>query len=221
MKKIRIFCFVTALCLILAACGSPAAPEATTEPTIPVEEKISGSWKTAIDCTDICTNLLLEQMGQELAAYFDLNGVCVNGLLTIQPDGTFTMTIDEAAVLDFSEQVKTAMGNGLHGYLEKTLAEELAGFTLDAYLAATGLSMEDLMVMAGLNLDALVLQMITPMREVPCSGTYRVKDGKMYIAETVCAFTYTQESLQFSSPETEEDIAAFPALFPLTFERIS
>lgn len=218
-KHFSALCLLMALCLFLTACGGPAAPETTAAPTVPVAERLAGSWETAIDCTDICKSCLLENMGQELAAYFDLSGVCVTGLLTLQSDGSFTMTIQEEAVQAFSQQVKEKMGSGLHGYLEKTLEKELAGFTLDAYLNATGLTIDDLLVMAGLDLDKLSLQMLEPMRTVPCSGTFRVKDSKMYIAGTVCDFAYTQDSLQFSAPE--EATAPFPALFPLTFQRVS
>ena len=221
-KSLCALCLVTALCFLLAACGDPAGKtEATTAPTVPVEERISGSWQTSIDCSELCTQQLLKQMGPELAAYFDLNGVSVMGNLTLQPDGSFTMRIEEAAVLDFTTQVRQAMDSGMYGYLEKTLSEELAGFTLEAYLAATGLAIEDLLTMAGLDLNRLSLNMLEPMRSVSCSGTYRVKEGKMYIAGTVCGFSFTQDSLNFSAPEESTELAPFPALFPLSFQRIS
>lgn len=195
----------------------------TASPINPVEAKMWGNWQTAIDCSWLCSYQIDRVMGQELAHYFDFTGVTVNGKLTLREDGTFTMTIDEAAVQALSQQITQSVQGGLYGYLEQALAEELSGFTLDAYLNATGLTMEDLMTVAGVNMGQLVLDMIQPLRTVPCSGTYFVKDEQLHIAGTVCGFALTEDSLSIYAPvEGPPDgvSLSFPALLPLEFIRV-
>lgn len=214
------------LCLCLWACAAPAgettAPiptETTAPPTLPLGERISDTWYTAIDCSSFCNDYILQTMGQELAHHFDFTGITVAGVLTLREDGTFTMTITQEAVDAYTREIDRIMQENLHSYLEAWLGDKLTDRTLDQYLRAANITMEDLLIAAGVNIPQMTQDLLDPLRAVPCSGTYYRQDGLLHIAGTVCAYTLTETSLTVSAPEDAAGLAAFPALFPLDFTR--
>lgn len=219
----KIFALIAALCIFLCACGTPAPAETTaptTEaPTLPRAERIWDTWQVTIDCNKTCSDYILALMGQELASYFDFTGTTVNGILTLQEDGSFTFTITQEAVDAYTQQVETVMHTDLHDYLENLLIEKLNGRTLDEYLFATQVTMEELLVDAGVDLPLMTTALLSQLRVLPCSGTYFERDGMLHIAGTVCAYTLSDTTLQISAPEDPTELAPFPALFPLEFTR--
>jgi len=219
MKKI--ICILLVLCL--CGCSAPAAENTTAGttavPTAPAQERILGTWQTAIDCSQICNGYILDTMGAELSHYFDVTGIAAAAPLTLQEDGSFTMDISQEAVDAYAGQVNEIMRGNLHSYLGQTLQEELAGQTLNAYLEETGLTTDDLLVAAGVNISQITNDLLEPLRAIPCSGTYYLLNDSLHIAGTVCSFTLTENTLTVSAPEDTADLAAFPALFPLKFTR--
>jgi len=218
MKKI--ICILLVLCL--CGCSAPAVQETTgttAAPTIPVAERILGVWNVSIDCSDFCNGYILDYMGQELAVYFDFTGIAVDGIFTLLEDGTFTMTISQEAVDAYTQEIDRIMHSNHHDYLEQAIREELNGRTLDAYLEETGLTMDYLLLAAGINLPLMIQDLLDPLRTVPCSGTYYVQDDLLHIAGTVCDFTLTETTLRIEAPADTTGLASFPALFPLDFTR--
>ena len=221
MKKVLIFTAV--LCLLLCACGAPARetePTGTTAaPTAPAEERILGIWQTSIDCSDLCNSYIEATMGTELAHYFDFTGIHLAGTLELKEDGSFTMTISQADVDAYSSEIDRIMHENLYAYLAQVLEEELAGRTMDQYMEETNLTIDHLLIAAGVNMSQMIYDLLDPLRTVPCSGTYYLQEDMLHIAGTVAPFTLAGGLLHIDAPAESDGIAAFPALFPLDFTR--
>ena len=219
MKKLIILIIV--LSLSLCACGAPAEANSTTvttaAPTESVVEKIAGTWYTHIDCTELCNNQMQAQLGQELAPYFDFTGTNVLGQLTLNEGGEFTMTITQEAIDAYTATISETTEACLRAYLEQTMAQELNGESLNAYMVRKSLTMDMLLVAAGIDMPLLIANMIEPLKAVPCTGTYYVHD-QLHIAGAVCDFTISDSMLTLEKAEGEA-LAAFPALLPLDFFR--
>lgn len=217
----RILIIAMALCL-LCACGAPAETKTattaiTTAPTEPVAERIFGTWYTHINCTDLCNSQMQALVGPELAPYFDLTGVNVLLQLDLNEGGNFSATITQEAIDDYTGAISQITEENLRSYLEETMAEELNGESLDAYMVRKQLTMDMLLVAAGIDLPLLISNMVEPLKAIPCTGTYYVHD-RLHIASAVCDYTLTDSMLSLKKAEGE-DLAAFPALFPLDFFR--
>ena len=221
----QIFSLLLAVCLLLCGCARPAPAEttsttaATEAPTLPKSERIWDTWQTTLDCAESCDNYILKLMGPELAAYFDFTGVTVDATLMLMEDGTFRFTISQEAADAYTRQVDQVMQRDLRSYLEDLIKDKLGDRTMDEYLRAANVTMEDLLLDAGVDTALMSAALLEQLRLLPCSGTYFISDDMLHIAGTVCAFALTETSLRIEAPEDTADLAAFPALFPLEFTR--
>lgn len=213
----RFLIIAIALCL-LCACGAPAESKpTTTAPTEPVAERIFGTWYTHIDCTDLCNSQMQALLGPELSPYFDFTGIHVLLQLDLNEGGSFAATITQEAVDDYTGAITETTEASLRAYLEQTMAQELNGESLDAYMVRKQLTMEQLLVAAGIDMPKLIYNMVEPLKAIPCTGTYYVHD-RLHIAGAVCDYSLSDSMLSLKKAEGEA-LAAFPALFPLDFSR--
>ena len=122
------------------------------------QEKLVGTWKGEMDMTEA----LKGELGDELEG-FEMSDFKVTVVFNFTEEGTYTMSLDEASV-------QQAM-DGL-----------IAGMTLEDLLAASGMSMEDMMKMIKEELEGqdLVGEMV---EDAKAEGKYQAKDGKLHLSE--------------------------------------
>ncbi len=216
MKRTLLIWMVLFLCL--CGCAAPAKTQPTTAvPTEPAAQRILGTWYTHVDCADLCNQQMQALLGPELAPYFDFTGINVLLQLDLDEDGNFSVTITQEAIDHYTGAITQTTQESLRAYLEQTMAQELNGESLNAYMVRKQLTMEQLLVAAGIDMSQLIYDMVVPLRDIPCTGTYYVHD-RLHIAGAVCGYTLTDSTLSLKEAEGES-LAAFPALFPLDFFR--
>ena len=219
MKKIILL--LTAVSLLLCGCGAPAETETTAATTAaatePAENLMLGTWYAHIDCTDLCNSQMQALLGEELTPYFTFPGMNVLLQLDLNAGGDFSATITQETISSFADAITQITQDNLRSYLEQTMAEELKGESLDAYMVRKQLTMDMLLVAAGIDLPLLISNMVEPLKAIPCTGTYYIHD-QLHIAGAVCDYTVSDSTLSLEKAEGE-NLAAFPALLPLEFFR--
>ena len=163
MKKIFAL-MLAALMLVgvLAACGGDKASVS--------DGGLEGKWRTTLDMTEEVNQDLADG---ELGEFMEFSDLGVDLVLEFKGDGTYSMTVDEDALADTMESVKTQFKEGMSNYL----AEMMPGVDLD---------LDELMAEMGLDLDELVdsVDMASELREYNMAGQYKAEGGKLYLSES-------------------------------------
>lgn len=200
--------FVLVLSLALCACGG-GEKKAT----------IVGTWKADIN--------LAEAFNEEMAAagmgdFMNLESFALPLVMTFNEDGTGSMTVDQEAMTASVDKLAADLTAGLEAYFTEYFASMGLEMDLDEALAASGLSMDDLVEemkaeFAGEDFAA----------EFTNEFKYKAEDGKLYMSEDLdseISETYnTYElkgntlTLNIGTEELDEEMAKY--LFPMTLTR--
>ena len=199
--------FVLVLSLALCACGG--GKKAT----------IVGTWKTNID--------LAEAFNEEMAAagmgdFINIESFNLPLVMTFNEDGTGSMTVDQAAMTETIDKLAADLTAGLEAYFTEYFASMGIEMDLDEALAASGLSMDDLV-------DEFKAEFAgeEAFAEFTNEFKYKAEDGKLYMSEDLdseISDTYnTYElkgntlTLNIGTEELDEEMAKY--LFPMTLTR--
>ena len=199
--------FVLVLSLALCACGG--GKKAT----------IVGTWKTNID--------LAEAFNEEMAAsgmgdFINIESFNLPLVMTFNEDGTGSMTVDQAAMTETIDKLAADLTAGLEAYFTEYFASMGLEIDLDEALAASGMSMDDLveeMKAEFAGEDAFA--------EFTNEFKYKAEDGKLYMSEDLdseISETYnTYElkgntlTLDIGNEDLDEEMAKY--LFPMNLTR--
>ncbi len=211
MKKILSLA-LSALLLValLAGCGGGAA-----------EKGITGSWAADVDMTEYLNKILSEE--EELSQYLTLENFTIKLLANFNEDGTYSFACDPdsatAAMDGLKDQMKVAVTN----YLEDMIKKEGLDMTLDEMLAASGMSMDDLVneMDNAYSADDLVGDLNT-------EGKYLYEEGKLALSNSLDedADLSAYEAVKLDGDtltltgEGDTD-GEYAGLYPLVFERVS
>lgn len=236
MKKlVKLLSLLLALCLVLCACGGATSGRdfdddddddggkkaqssvETTAPPAP-EEQLSGEWTAFIDCAPFFNLAMESSMGAELASYFDFSGLGFELTLTFDGVDAYAMAVNKDSLEVFADDVLEVMKSGLRSYLELSLASVLGSQSLDDYLAANGMTFDQLLSTAGLDAESLAQQMLSAFEDVDKEGTYAVEDGKLKLDSDLHAYELDGNTLTIQVPDgnTNEMVAM---LFPMELEK--
>ena len=201
--------FVLVLSLALCACGG-GEKKAT----------IVGTWKANIE--------LAEAFNEEMAAagmgdFINLESFALPLVMTFNEDGTGSMTVDQEAMTASVDKLAADLTAGLEAYFTEYFASMGLEMDLDEALAASGMSMDDLveeMKAEFAGEDAFA--------EFTNEFKYKAEDGKLYMSEDldseISTDTYnTYElkgntlTLDIGTEELDEEMAKY--LFPMTLTR--
>ena len=200
--------FVLVLSLALCACGG--GKKAT----------IVGTWKTNID--------LAEAFNEEMAAsgmgdFINIESFNLPLVMTFNEDGTGSMTVDQAAMTETIDKLAADLTAGLEAYFTEYFASMGLEIDLDEALAASGLSMDELveeMKAEFAGEDAFA--------EFTNEFKYKAEEGKLYMSEDldseISTDTYnTYElkgnalTLDIGNEDLDEEMAKY--LFPMNLTR--
>ena len=198
--------FVLVLSLALCACGGQKAT-------------IVGTWKANVE--------LAEAFNEEMAAagmgdFINLESFALPLVMTFNEDGTGSMTVDQEAMTASIDKLATDLTAGLEAYFTEYFTSMGLEIDLDEALAASGLSMDDLveeMKAEFAGEDAFA--------EFTSEFKYKAEEGKLYMSEDLdseISETYnTYElkgntlTLDVGTEEMDEEMAKY--LFPMTLTR--
>ena len=205
MKKIIALTLALVLVLSLCACGA--------------KENLVGTWKANIE--------LAEAFNEEMAAagmgdFINLESFALPLVMTFNEDGTGSMTVDQEAMTATIDKLAADLTAGLEAYFTEYFASMGIEMDLDEALAASGLSMDDLV-------DEFKAEFAgeEAFAEFTNEFKYKAEDGKLYMSEDLdseISDTYnTYElkgntlTLNIGTEELDEEMAKY--LFPMTLTR--
>ena len=198
--------FVLVLSLALCACGGK-------------KDTIVGTWKTNID--------LAEAFNEEMAAagmgdFINIESFNLPLVMTFNEDGTGSMTVDQEAMTASIDKLAADLTAGLEAYFTEYFASMGLEIDLDEALAASGMSMDDLV-------DEMKAEFAgeDAFAEFTNEFKYKAEDGKLYMSEDLDSEisevynTYELKgntlTLDIGTEELDEEMAKY--LFPMTLTR--
>lgn len=218
MKKLIAFTLVLVLTVsCLAGCSGSE------------KDKIIGTWKGTMDLSDaIAAALDAEDMGDT----FQIDDFKVEAVLVFAEDGTYSLKLDDASLAAAFDGLMDDMEDGM----VKMLEEQITTLGME-------MTVEELLAMSGLDLDALMQQMKESLdeqkvveniaEEAAREGNFRVEDGKLYtsasLEHAVDPATYERYTLEGNTltllelvddEASDEDAALLTAMYPLVFQKI-
>ena len=199
--------FVLVLSLALCACGGEK------------KATLVGTWKANVE--------LAEAFNEEMAAagmgdFINLESFALPLVMTFKEDGTGSMTVDQEAMTATIDKLAADLTAGLEAYFSEYFASMGIEMDLDEALAASGLSMDDLV-------DEFKAEFAgeDAFAEFTNEFKYKAEDGKLYMSEDLdseISDTYnTYElkgntlTLNIGTEELDEEMAKY--LFPMTLTR--
>ena len=200
--------FVLVLSLALCACGGGDKPATLT-----------GTWKTEINLADLF-NQEMEAAG--MGDFINIESFDLPLIMEFKEDGTGSMSVDQEAMAGTLDKLAEDLTAGLEAYFTEYFASMGIEMDLDEALAASGMSMDDLV-------DELKAEFASEdtFSAFTMSFNYKAEDGKLYMSEdldseiTDVYNTYEIKgstlTLDVGNEEMDDEMAAY--LFPMTLKR--
>ena len=200
--------FVLVLSLALCACGGGDKPATLT-----------GTWKTEINLADLF-NQEMEAAG--MGDFINIESFDLPLIMEFKEDGTGSMSVDQEAMAGTLDKLAEDLTAGLEAYFTEYFASMGIEMDLDEALAASGMSMDDLV-------DELKAEFASEdtFSAFTMSFNYKAEDGKLYMSEdldseiTDVYNTYEIKgstlTLDVVNEEMDDEMAAY--LFPMTLKR--
>lgn len=200
MKKWFVFCLALLMVFsLLTGCNPSDA------------KRVVGEWSGKADLAEAYKSLLAAS-DAAVAAHIDLSEFTVRLTLTFNADGSYRLEAKESDLEEGARIMDEAIRKGLAAYMQ---AE--TGKTMDNLLAASGMTMDELM--ARYFGDDLA-QVIS--RQLETEGTYKVSGGKLFLNDQAGSrffegkYDVDKETLRLKSGVTSNLIAS---LLPLELDR--
>lgn len=185
------------------------------------EESILGNWSGSVDISELVNTMMGDV--PETADYFSFSDITFDMEMTFLADGSCSVAVTEESLKNAYELMIQQVIPGMKKMLEDILAAGNIDMTVDEFLAASNMSLED-MIRESIDEDSLDEIAGGLVQE----GYYTLADGILYITDEKGeepgdddATPYTLENgvLTIQAPEDMEEEAA--AMFPLVLKRAS
>ena len=208
MKKIIALSLCLILALSLCACGG-------------AKEDLTGKWNANINMAD-AFNAEIAAADPAMAEYMAVESFNLPLVLELKEDGTYTMSVDPAAMESTMTKLAEDMAAGLEAYFTAIFAEQ--GLEMDVNEALASM---------GMDLDTLVAELTAELTSedtfaaFASEGKYKAEKGKLHLTESMDEVinpaiynTYTLEgdtlTLEVGTEVLEEGMEF---LFPMTLTR--
>lgn len=180
-------------------------------------ESIIGTWKSGVDISGYMNTVIggIPMMGE----YFDFADLTMDFVMTFNEDGTFAMVGDAASIDTLLVNLKDQMKDGMIKMLEDVLAAEGVEMTIEEFLAASNMDMDELIEES--LADVSPEEMIESMEN---DGTYKVEDGKLYLnefePEDAQVFEIKDGVMTLQVSEGDKGEEMMDILFPMVLKRV-
>lgn len=214
MKKLRSIVMVVVLVLLLGGCGASE------------KDALVGAWKAELDLTDIFNTSMTRVSAEDMAEYLKVEAFSVAVTLTFREDDTYSMKVDEAALNETMQNIRSDIQAGMERYLVDLVAAEGVEMSLEEILTLSGLSMSDLM-------DEIITPELTAsvVENINAQGKFEAEGGKLYLSaglqfavdkniyEPYRLEGTTLTLLEIVSDEAVDNFTS--AMYPMIFQKIS
>lgn len=214
MKKLRSIVMVVVLVLLLGGCGASE------------KDALVGAWKAELDLTDIFNTSMTRVSAEDMAEYLKVEAFSVAVTLTFREDDTYSMKVDEAALNETMQNIRSDIQAGMERYLVDLVAAEGVEMSLEEILTLSGLSMSDLM-------DEIITPELTAsvVENINAQGKFEAEGGKLYLSaglqfavdkniyEPYRMEGTTLTLLEIVSDEAVDNFTS--AMYPMIFQKIS
>ena len=206
----RLAALMTALMMTLSLCACGGA-----------KEDLTGKWTTNINMAKVF-NDEMAAADPTMAEYMSLDTFDLPLVLELKADGTYTMTVDPAAMEESMGKLVQAMSTGLEAYFAAVFAEQ--GLEMDVHEALEAM---------GMDLDALVEELSAELTSeemfdsFTTEGKYKAEKGRLYLTESMDEVinpaiynTYTLDGDTLTLEQgTEELEDGMEIMFPMVLTR--
>ena len=134
---------------------------------------VVGKWVTTVDLTEYLNNNMVAS-DPTMAAYFNFENLNMTVYFTFNEDGTGGSEADKESVEAMLESLKEGMIGGFKVMLQELLDAQGIPMTVDEYLAAAGLDLED-MFDDSMNVEDMGLD------DLSGTGFYMVEGNKLFM----------------------------------------
>lgn len=167
MKKLTAFSLCLVLILSLCACGA--------------REDLSGTWTANLNMASYY-NAELQNTDPTIAEFLTLDSFDMPIIMDLKADGTYTMSVDRAAMESILADVLDKTRAGLEAYLADLLAQQGIEMDVNDALAAMGISMDDLLaeMTAQFTSDEFYDSQFV-------EGCWKAEDGKFFSTDSLDA----------------------------------
>lgn len=213
MKKM--IAAVLALVMLLAMAGCSGSDSGNA---------LIGTWQTEVDLSAI-QDQMTEGMDAEIQSYFSFGELSYTMTVTFRDDGTYTAASDEASVRAAVDSLVASMEAGMMAALEAQFAATGVDMTVEEALAATGMTIGDLLT--GVDAETIATEISSSFE-----GNYKAEDGKLFLSSSLettvdeaiyDAYELDGDTLTLTEhfgAESEEAQLAAGEMYPMVFQRI-
>lgn len=187
------------------------------------QDILIGSWRGTVDLSDAVNADFAQD--ENLAPYMHISGFCFDTTMTFCRDGTYSVKVDRSQVEAVLDSLMEQLTQGMALYIEGLLREQSLDMTVEAYLAAIDLRLEDLFA------DAYTEETIDQMlSELEMEGNFLVEEGKLFLSQsrqyavsTAVWELYTVEgdTLTIDVSSAEADNRYADLIYPMVFTRVT
>ena len=184
-------------------------------------ESILGTWAGSIDISELVNTMM--GAAPEVTEYFSFSGIAFDVEMTFLADGTCSLAVNEESLKNTYEAMMQQIIPGMKKMMQDILTESKLDMTVDEFLAASNISLEDLVK------DAIGENPLDEMAEsLKRDGYYTLAEGTLFItdekgeepdAEDATPYTLEAGVLTIQAPEGMEEEAK--SMFPLVLKRVS
>ena len=183
------------------------------------EDSIVGEWEGDWDFSSFYNTSIDAAGDATMSKHLTVDELNITMCYEFNKDGTYSFYVDEDALQDTLDSLKTQVTKGMRAYFEEVLGG--AGMDVDEVLAAQGMDLEA-MVDEILNVDSLF-----DPDDMSEEGYYKFEDGKLYTSEEedefddndYCLCKLKGDKITLDVDEDAELDDMMREMLPLTLER--
>ena len=215
MKRMMCFLLVFVMIFLLTACGP-------TE-----KDKLLGTWKGEVDMTHLFNESIATEGGEDVSAYMEIQDFTLVIALNFYEDDTYSMVVDEDALMVTVEGAKDDLKAGLERYLMETVSAALGvEMPIEELLEYAGISMDE--ITDGIFTQELIDEMVDGINS---AGHFLAEEGKLYLSgglgyeidKSDCeSYSLDGDVLSLVEFISREEVDEFTkALYPMEFHKAS
>lgn len=186
-------------------------------------ESIVGTWAGTVEFTE---EYMKESMTMDpmVSAYFSISPFSLDLTMTFHEDGTCAMEIEEESAKKAAEQMTQELLDGIVKLLDELLKQQGLNMTTEEYLAASGMTLDDLREQMAGEMNAQ--DMIEGLSN---EANYEIRDGKILISDDLDTEPEEEDAAPYTlidgvlTIEASEEAAEEPGaeyMFPLVLNRV-
>ncbi len=179
-----------------------------------LDSRIFGTWEGTVDAASVI-NMLLPMFSEDplVLEYINIETCPIKQIYTFKDDGTYSITVNEAALAETITAVKVELKGDIENFLKAYSEQNNLNLTPEQMIQAYGYESIDVFMEEMMPVDMIAES------TAPQEGTYTAKDGILVMDENLLYHeTYTIEGDTLTITDSSEDM--FSEMYPLILTRV-